>query len=149
MAKKKAAKKSEATAPQPEQPIDANLKYILSVRPGSAAGTPLRYEVKGPDLYQGGMIDKPLTDLVNYAINQEYPTRPMQLAAAAIQKATQGKHGYTANNKAVVGTTISRDLFILAKEQQVKYMALDVIVAAEQTGGLGNLETYLSRPKYS
>ena len=130
-ADKKGTKVIDATdADAPATPA-ANVQYIVTIRPGSAAEKPLRFALPG------NYLQRNVEDVVQYGIENPGNTRAAQDIAATIQREMGKDYGITANDNAVSKTTGVGGLFTdrTAPDGKTMYKGVDFTVASKQTGG--------------
>jgi hypothetical protein len=105
------------------------LRYITSIKAGSAAGRPLRVEVKAEQLKLS------VDGLVSYCLDDVAHDRKNSSLVETIRRERKGKYGITVANEAVDKTTAVNAHFSEKKVGQVSYMGLELVIAADQTGG--------------
>ena len=122
MPKGKKTKPVQATAPV------ADLKYIVSIRPGSSARVPLRFRLPAEEL------GKSVLAIIRYGLDMNH-ARSAQEIADSVRREMRGQYGINVNNRTVLPADKGKPLFERAVKDGITYMSLDTIVASKQTGG--------------
>ncbi len=133
MAKKnKTAIPAEKAAVLPEVVVPAireGLRYIVAMKPGSAAEGALRYDV--PAEFLQGSLD----EIIQYGLGPATKARKAEQIAATIKGEMKRGYGLTVNGEARLGKDKSLLYFTEKTMKGNTYMGLDLIVASKQTGG--------------
>ena len=111
-----------------------DLKYVVTVRPGSAAVKPLRFVL--PEDKLTGSIDA----VLKYGLNDVTHARAAARLVESVNGEMKGQYGITVNDTAVIGADPIRQYFTErtagAGDAAQTYLGVDIIVASKQTGGM-------------
>lgn len=130
MAKQANTAKAAATTPIELVP---EMKYIVSIKPGSAAEGALRFEAPLDKLRAGVSLN----DLIEHGLSDVNRSRKADQIAQTIRGERKGEYGITVNGNARLGTDQAAQYFARQEVQGKGYMGLDLIVASKQVGGAG------------
>src|SRR3989344_3808278 len=115
-------KPAKAAAPAEE------LRYIVSIRPGSAASAPLRFRLPEAEL------GKTVLDAIKYGLDKQHARSAGEIADS-IRAEMRRDYGINVNSRTVRPAEKVKPLFEVARKDGITYMSLDTIVASKQTGG--------------
>lgn len=118
---------------------EAQLKHVVSIRPGSSAGQVLRFTV------DGDVRDYSVEKIIQYGLDQNH-ARKGQRIADTLKREVRDSYGVTAFDETVGKTRPASELFRrqLGPDGETPYMGLDLVVASKQTGGYNALESVTS-----
>ena len=112
--------------------VEESDKYVVTVRPGSAAETAMRFELSEDEL------DITIEECIRKGLGLNHERR-VGRTAERIQAEMKNEYGLTANRKAVGRNIAVRDFFEMREfendGQIVKYRGVEIVVASKQIGG--------------
>ncbi|MBI4441023.1 hypothetical protein HY639_02545 [Candidatus Woesearchaeota archaeon] len=104
-------------------------RYIVAIRPGSAAEKALRFVLPADKLGQT------LLDVIQYGLGLNHP-RAGQRIAETIKNEMAKQYGVTVNDAAAKPEAPVKDYFTERTIEGQTYQGADITVASKQTGGL-------------
>ena len=108
-------------------------RYVVAVKPGSAAGKPWMFELPAVDL------GKSVKEAITYGMGLNHKRAAKDIVDAT-QREMNGTYGIVANGETVKPEDKIRALFVkkLAPDK-THYHGVDLIVSSKQTGGFQGL----------
>jgi len=126
---KKEAKKGDYNAEKATEVEPAEtLRYVVSMKPGSAASQPVRFRV------EEGQLEGTVLGIIEHGLNRTYQ-RATKEVVDSIKREMTKEYGINANGQAVKTEQKAKGLFTRQEQGGIKYMGLDLIIASKQTGG--------------